>query len=119
MTNKVKFTRSKKELSLIGLTLAWLPLAYVLAYFSQFDAWYMKGSTLITAFLFAGSILSLLISVFDTNSIFRKAWIKPILSLEDLLSDTPKEGFQVTQEDKEWLDMKPIGKEIIDDETQK
>jgi len=74
MTNKVEYTRNKKGLFLIGLTLAWLPLAYALAYFSQFDIWYMKATTLIAAFLFAGSLLSLICAITIKDSIFHESW---------------------------------------------
>ena len=33
-------------------------------------------------------------------------------SLEDLLAGSPKECFKVTEEDKEWIDAKPTGKEV-------
>ncbi|PID54927.1 MAG: AbrB/MazE/SpoVT family DNA-binding domain-containing protein [Gammaproteobacteria bacterium] len=32
-------------------------------------------------------------------------------SLEDLLADSPRENFRVTEEDREWIDAKPVGKE--------
>jgi len=32
--------------------------------------------------------------------------------LDDLLAGSPKECFKVTDEDREWLDAKPVGKEI-------
>ncbi len=38
--------------------------------------------------------------------------IKEELSLDALLADSPKEAFGVTDEDREWLDMSPAGKEI-------
>ena len=31
--------------------------------------------------------------------------------LEDLLAGSPKECFEVTEEDREWIDTKPVGKE--------
>ncbi len=33
-------------------------------------------------------------------------------SLEELLAGSPKECFAVTDEDREWIDANPIGKEI-------
>ena len=32
--------------------------------------------------------------------------------LADLLAGSPKECFKVTEEDREWIDTKPIGKEV-------
>lgn len=34
------------------------------------------------------------------------------LDLQALLEGSPKECFNVTQEDQEWLDAKPVGKEV-------
>lgn len=34
-------------------------------------------------------------------------------TLASLLEGSPKECFAVTQEDKEWLDMQPVGKEEL------
>ena len=34
------------------------------------------------------------------------------LSLEELLASSPKQSFAVTEEDREWLDDKPVGKEL-------
>ena len=33
-------------------------------------------------------------------------------SLEELLAGSPKACFRVTEEDKEWLEVRPVGKEI-------
>lgn len=33
------------------------------------------------------------------------------LSLESLLAGSPKKCFKVTEEDREWIDAKPVGKE--------
>ena len=38
-------------------------------------------------------------------------------TLEELLSNTTKEDFLLTDEDREWLDMKPVGKEVLDEWT--
>ena len=35
------------------------------------------------------------------------------LTLESLLDGSPKECFKITDEDREWLDMPPIGKEEL------
>ena len=32
-------------------------------------------------------------------------------SLEELLAGSPRECFQITEEDREWIDAKPVGKE--------
>ena len=32
--------------------------------------------------------------------------------LEDLLAGSPRECFKVSEEDREWIDVKPIGKEV-------
>jgi AbrB family looped-hinge helix DNA binding protein len=34
------------------------------------------------------------------------------ISLEELLANSPKECFRVTDEDREWIDARPAGKEI-------
>ena len=34
------------------------------------------------------------------------------LDLEALLAGSPKECFKVSEEDREWLDAKPVGKEV-------
>ena len=38
--------------------------------------------------------------------------VKEEYSLEELLAGSPKENFKVTQEDREWLDAKPVGREV-------
>ncbi len=38
--------------------------------------------------------------------------VKEELSLEELLASSPKQSFAVTEEDREWLDDKPVGKEL-------
>ncbi|AKH62929.1 MULTISPECIES: hypothetical protein [Photorhabdus] len=35
------------------------------------------------------------------------------LTLESLLVGSPKECFMVTDEGKEWIDVNPVGKEVI------
>ena len=32
-------------------------------------------------------------------------------SLEELLAGSPRENFRITEEDREWIDAKPVGKE--------
>ena len=34
------------------------------------------------------------------------------LSLEELLADSPKECFRVSDEDRQWIDARAVGKEI-------
>ncbi len=34
------------------------------------------------------------------------------LSLDELLKGSPKKCFQVTEEDREWINAKPVGKEF-------
>ena len=43
-----------------------------------------------------------------------KIILTPIMEtrLEDLLAGSPRECFKVTEEDREWIDAKPMGKEI-------
>ncbi len=46
---------------------------------------------------------------------YNKIVLTPIeeeLSLEALLAGSPKECFEVTEEDREWIDAKPAGKEV-------
>lgn len=38
--------------------------------------------------------------------------IKEELSLEALLAGSPKGCFEITEEDREWIDAKPVGKEV-------
>ncbi|MDQ7048077.1 MAG: AbrB/MazE/SpoVT family DNA-binding domain-containing protein [Enterobacterales bacterium] len=38
--------------------------------------------------------------------------IEDELSLESLLAGSPKECFKVAEEDREWIDAKPKGKEV-------
>jgi hypothetical protein len=35
------------------------------------------------------------------------------MTLESLLDGSPKECFKVTDEDKEWLEMPTVGKELL------
>jgi antitoxin ChpS len=34
------------------------------------------------------------------------------MTLEDLLADSPKKSFRVLEEDQDWIDAKPTGREI-------
>lgn len=38
--------------------------------------------------------------------------IEDSLTLEELLAGSPKKCFKVTKEDREWIDAKPVGKEV-------
>ena len=51
----------------------------------------------------------------DLSIVESKIVLTPVIerqTLDDLLAGTPKERLNLTAEDLEWLDMKPIGKEI-------
>ena len=58
--------------------------------------------------LHAGSKLKL--SIVD-NRIVLEPEISEV-TLEELLAESPKECFQITAEDSEWIDAKSVGKEI-------
>jgi antitoxin ChpS len=47
----------------------------------------------------------------EDNKIILTPIVETELSLEDLLAGSPKECFQVTDEDRQWIDAKPLGKE--------
>jgi len=38
--------------------------------------------------------------------------IEDELDLQTLLAGSPKECFKITQEDREWIDAEPVGKEV-------
>ena len=63
-----------------------------------------------------GSILGLHVgSKLELTIIDNKIVLTPTdgdLSLEGLLANSPKESFRVTDEDREWIDARPVGKEI-------
>lgn len=56
----------------------------------------------------AGSELSL--SIIDNRIVLDPVTKKA--SLEELLADSPRENFRIMEEDREWIDAKPSGKEI-------
>lgn len=58
--------------------------------------------------LHVGSKLTL--SVIDTKIVLTP--VSDVMTLENLLAGTPKESLQLTDEDREWLNAKPVGKEI-------
>lgn len=51
------------------------------------------------------------LSVSDNNIILTPT--EDETTLEELLLDSPKECFSYTNEDKEWLHEKPVGRELI------
>jgi antitoxin ChpS len=54
-------------------------------------------------------------STLDLSIVDRKIFLTPVgetQTLEDLLAGSPKAKLQLSVEDREWLDIKPIGKEI-------
>jgi antitoxin ChpS len=57
--------------------------------------------------LHVGSHLEL--SIEDHKIVLTPVVNKP--TLEDLLAESPKKSFQVIDEDRAWLHMKPVGKE--------
>ena len=53
-------------------------------------------------------------SKLDLSIVDNKIVLTPIkddLSLEELLANSPKKGFRITDEDREWIDIQPKGKE--------
>ena len=58
--------------------------------------------------LHVGSKLEL--SIVEQNIVLTP--IEEKLTLEELLAESPPESFSLLDEDKEWLDMKPTGKEF-------
>ncbi len=62
-----------------------------------------------TLSLHTGSKLEL--SIQDNNIVLSP--IEEELTLESLLTGSPKACFAITEEDKEWMNDKPVGKEII------
>lgn len=53
-------------------------------------------------------------SELDLSIVENRIVLDPIIeetSLEELLAGSPRENFRVTKEDREWLDVKPVGKE--------
>ena len=54
-------------------------------------------------------------SKLDLSLVDNKIVLSPVQeepSLEELLAASPKQSFAVTEEDREWLDAKPMGKEL-------
>ena len=58
--------------------------------------------------LHVGSKLDL--SIVDNHIVLTP--VEDELTLDSLLANSPKEGFEVTKEDREWLDSQPIGREV-------
>lgn len=62
-----------------------------------------------------GKILGLHVgSKLELTIVDNKIVLAPIedLSLEELLADSPQACFRITDEDREWIDVRPAGKEI-------
>lgn len=74
------------------------------------------GAEIVTIPKAIGSILGLHAgSKLELTIVDRKIVLTPAdedLSLEGLLVNSPKECFRVTDEDREWIDARPAGKEI-------
>ncbi|MEQ1974354.1 AbrB/MazE/SpoVT family DNA-binding domain-containing protein [Xenorhabdus sp. SGI240] len=64
---------------------------------------------LLFANLHTGSKLDL--SIQDNKIVLTP--IEEELTLESLLAGSPKEYFTVTDEDREWINANPVGKEVI------
>ncbi len=62
-----------------------------------------------TLSLHAGSKLNL--SIQDNKIVLTP--VEEELTLEALLAESPKECFVITNEDREWIDVKPTSKEAI------
>ena len=58
--------------------------------------------------LHVGSKLEL--SIVEQNIVLTP--IEEELTLEKLLANSPRESFALLEEDREWLDMNPVGKEF-------
>ena len=53
-------------------------------------------------------------SELDLSIIDNRIVLDPVVkktSLEELLAGSPCENFSITEEDREWIDAKPVGKE--------
>ncbi len=53
-------------------------------------------------------------SELDLSIVENKLVLDPVAektSLEELLAGSPRENFRITEEDREWIDAKPVGKE--------
>lgn len=59
--------------------------------------------------LSVGSKLDLTV---EDNKIVLTPIAEEELSLQSLLKGSPKECFKITEEDRDWIDAKPVGKEI-------
>lgn len=54
-------------------------------------------------------------STLELSIVDYKIVLTPVLeeqTLEDLLAGTPREKLEIKEEDQEWMDIKPVGKEI-------
>ena len=59
--------------------------------------------------LSVGSTLDLTV---EDNKIVLTPIVEEELSLESLLEGSPKECFSITEEDREWINAKPVGREV-------
>ncbi|NND00890.1 MAG: AbrB/MazE/SpoVT family DNA-binding domain-containing protein [Gammaproteobacteria bacterium] len=59
--------------------------------------------------LSVGSKLNLTV---EDNKIVLTPVMEETMSLESLLIGSPKECFTITDEDREWIDARPIGREV-------
>ena len=53
-------------------------------------------------------------SELDLSIVDNKIVLDPVVektSLEELLAGSPRENFRITEEDREWIDAKPVGNE--------
>lgn len=56
-----------------------------------------------------GSTLDLTV---EDNRIVLTPIVEDELSLESLLKGSPKECFSIIEEDREWINVKPVGREV-------
>ncbi len=61
-----------KRYLIIAATIAWFPMIYFVAYFGEFDLWDMKATQLITTLLFAASLISCIVAIFNKETILGK-----------------------------------------------
>ena len=48
----------------------------------------------------------------EDNRIVLTPVLEEVPSLESLLKGSPKECFSITDEDRQWIDAKPVGREV-------
>ncbi len=73
------------------------------------------GAEIVTIPKAAGKALGLHVgSELNLSIIDNRIVLDPVVaktSLEELLAGSPRENFRITEECREWIDMKPVGKE--------